>query len=207
MRPAGSAGSRAGVRRTKFAVVANVAVCSASCTAAAASTKPAPATSASPKGNAVCCKICLTRANVRLGFACRVGDHAGYAWRRSRGAEKGGEAWNSGCDVVDARDRNRIKNERSTGNGRAIVIEPELRPGPARREILALERAAQTRGVLRIHRSHREGVGRVYVTLRGARVCTLDRDQTRIADGSLSDEARIGTGHVLNGNRIGVPRW
>src|SRR5262249_17932562 len=38
----------------------------------AASTKPAPATSGSPKGNSVCCKICLTRANGRLGFACSM---------------------------------------------------------------------------------------------------------------------------------------
>ena len=43
------------------------------------------------------------------------------------------------------------------------------------------------------------------VTLRGARVFTVDRDQTRIADDGLFDEARIGTGQVLNGNRIGVP--
>jgi len=64
--------SRAFVRRIKFAVVANVAVCSASCTAAAASTKPAPAMFLSPKGNDVCCNICLTRANVRLGFACSM---------------------------------------------------------------------------------------------------------------------------------------
>ena len=105
-----------------------------------------------------------------------VGDHAGNAWRRSRGAEKRIEPWNGGVDVVDAGDCNRIINERPTGNGRAIVIEPELRPGPGRREVFALERAAQARSVLRIHRSHRERVGGVYVTLRGARVCTVDRD-------------------------------
>jgi len=34
--------------------------------------QPAPATSGSPNGNAVCCKICLTRAKVRLGFACSI---------------------------------------------------------------------------------------------------------------------------------------
>ena len=58
-----------------------------------------------------------------------------------------------------------------------------------------------------LHRSLREGVGRDLVTLRGARVFTVDRDQTRIADDGLFDEARIGTGQVLNGNRIGVPLW
>jgi len=31
-----------------------------------------------------------------------VGDHAGYAWRRSRGAEKGVEPRDGGVDVVDA---------------------------------------------------------------------------------------------------------
>src|SRR5262249_27731419 len=136
-----------------------------------------------------------------------VGDHSSYAWRRSRGAEKGREVRNSSCDVVDARDSKWIIKERTTGNGRAIVIEPELSRGSSRREIFALDRAAQARSIRRIHRSHREGIGRVYVTLRGSRVCTLDRDGRLSFERNLFNEARIGTGQVLNGNRIGITPW
>jgi hypothetical protein len=45
------------------------------------------------------------------------------------------------------------------------------------------------------------------VTLHRARVCTVDRDRHGRADANLFDKARIGTGQVLNGNRIGVPLW